>query len=102
MTFWRILFILAFSTHQIKGQIDPPKLDPGEGQQVINTNETWEITCSGSKPLKWAFANNETYDRIRTVFNQEAPYESTVRLVNANYMDTGQVSCYYQEVRKLI
>ena len=100
MRFKIALILLIMALKAIQGQeLQFPEILSDENEHVIHTNESWEISCSGTKPVFWTFSN-ETKDRTTEVFSSEEPFVSTLRLDNANYLDTGDFYCKYKDVRE--
>ncbi|KAH9507838.1 hypothetical protein Btru_053021 [Bulinus truncatus] len=87
--------------------VTPLILSPAP-EVILNTSDTWNVTCIGSRPLMWTWrtdtAQNLGPDLSKVTFDKDTTsspdmqlYQSTLTIHNAQWYDTKFYTCKYKE-----
>ncbi|KAH9507840.1 hypothetical protein Btru_053024 [Bulinus truncatus] len=87
--------------------VTPLILSPAP-EVILNSSDTWNVTCIGSRPLMWTWrtdtAQNLGPDLSKVTFDKDTTsspdmqlYQSTLTIHNAQWYDTKFYTCKYKE-----
>ncbi|KAK6976751.1 vascular endothelial growth factor receptor 1 [Biomphalaria glabrata] len=94
-----------YKAETISTMLTPQIMSP-ESEVILNANDTWNVTCIGSKHLVWTWEIGDADPVISTVTFEETLvnrtdtmhlYQSTLSIQNAQWYDTKYYTCKYIE-----
>ncbi|KAG8453683.1 hypothetical protein GDO86_000352 [Hymenochirus boettgeri] len=98
MTIWSLLIICSLL---FLGSLaaDCPSINIQEGDLVIATNETLNITCRGERPVNWTWPINHggNNNRISIIECSESLYCKMLIVREIIASDNGTYKCFYQD-----